>query len=66
MEKEMQPTPAFLPGESHRQRSLSGYSPWGLKEWDTTETNRHTNTHTHTHTHTVTLKCSVSFCCIAK
>ena len=48
----MQPTPAFLPGESHRQRSLSGYSPWGLKEWDTTETNRHTNTHTHTHTHT--------------
>ena len=26
------PTPAFLPGQSHRQRSLEGYSPWGLKE----------------------------------
>ena len=24
-----QPTPAFLPGESHGQRSLVGYSPWG-------------------------------------
>ena len=24
-----QPTPVFLPGESHRQRSLPGYSPWG-------------------------------------
>ena len=27
----------FLPGESHRQRSLEGYSPWGCKELDTTE-----------------------------
>ena len=27
-----QPTPAFLPGESHGQRSLVGYSPWGGKE----------------------------------
>ena len=26
-----QPTPAFLPGESHGQRSLAGYSPWGQK-----------------------------------
>ena len=25
------PTPVFLPGESHRQRSLAGYSPWGHK-----------------------------------
>ena len=32
-----QPTPGFLPGESHGQRSLVGYSPWGHKEWDTTE-----------------------------
>ena len=31
------PTPVFLPGESHRQRSLVGYSPWGCKEPDTTE-----------------------------
>ena len=35
--KEWQPTPVFLPGESHGQRSLTGYSPWGCKESDTTE-----------------------------
>ena len=33
----MQPTQVFLPGQSHRQRSLAGYSPWGRKELDTTE-----------------------------
>ena len=32
-----QPTPVFLPGESHGQRSLVGYSPWGHKESDTAE-----------------------------
>ena len=32
-----QPTPVFLSGKSHRQRSLVGYSPWGCKESDTTE-----------------------------
>ena len=32
-----QPTPVFLPGESHGQRSLAGYSPWGCRELDTTE-----------------------------
>ena len=32
-----QPTPVFLPGESHGKRSLVGYSPWGHKELDTTE-----------------------------
>ena len=31
------PTPVFLPGESHGQRSLEGYSPCGHKESDTTE-----------------------------
>ena len=29
-----QPTPVFLFGESYGQRSLEGYSPWGLKESD--------------------------------
>ena len=33
-----QPTPVFLPGESHGQRSLVGYSPWGRKESDMIET----------------------------
>ena len=31
-----QPTPAFLPGASHGQRSLAGYSLWGHKESDMT------------------------------
>ena len=30
LEKGMQPTPVFLLGESHRQRSLVGYGPWGF------------------------------------
>ena len=32
-----QPTPVFLPGESHGQRSLAGYSQWGHTESDMTE-----------------------------
>ena len=32
-----QPTPVFLPGEFHGQRSLTGYSPWVHKDSDTTE-----------------------------
>ena len=32
-----QPAPVFLPGESHAQQSLEGYSPWGPKELDKTE-----------------------------
>ena len=27
----LQPTPVFLPGESHGQKSLVGYSPWGFR-----------------------------------
>ena len=35
--REWQPTPVFLPGEFHGQRSLVGYSLWGHRESDTTE-----------------------------
>ena len=35
--RKWQPTPVFLLGESHGQRSLEGYSPWGHKVSDTTE-----------------------------
>ena len=38
----LQPTPVFLPGEYHGQRTLVGYSPWGHKESDTTEQLTHT------------------------
>ena len=30
--KKWKPTPVFLPGESHEQRSLVGYSPWGSQK----------------------------------
>ena len=41
--RKWQPTPVFLPGESHGQRSLAGYSPYHHKELDTTEwLHRHT------------------------
>ena len=65
-----QPTPVFLPGKSHAQRSLVGYSSCRRKELDTTERlsthahvciymsiialSLHTYSHTHTHTHTHT------------
>ena len=42
--RKWQPTPIFLPGKSHGQRSLAGYSPWGQKESATTEW---LSTHTH-------------------
>ena len=35
--RQWHPTPVLLPGKSHGQRSLVGYSPWGRKESDTTE-----------------------------
>ena len=35
--RKWQPTSVFLPGESHGQRSLVGYSPQGCKELDMTE-----------------------------
>ena len=32
--RKYQPTPIFLPGKSHGQRSLEDYNPWGHKELD--------------------------------
>ena len=37
LEEEMAITPVFLPGKSHGQRSLVGYSPESIKESDTTK-----------------------------
>ena len=31
MERKWQPTPVFLPGKSHGERRLVGYSPWSCK-----------------------------------
>ena len=54
-----QPTPVLLPGESHGQRSLTGYSPWARKESDTTERLTHTHACTHTHTEAMCSCCSL-------
>ena len=42
LEKAMQPTPVFLLGEIHGQKSLAGYSPWDHR----VRHDRATNTHT--------------------
>ena len=48
------PTSVYFPGESHRQRGLAGYSPWGHKELDMTEATLH-------HIHSVPLlKCPLA------
>ena len=41
----MATTPVFLPGKSHGQRSLAGYSTWGHQESDTTKAIEHARTH---------------------
>ena len=43
LEKEMQPTPVFLPGKSHGQRSPMGYSPWGYKKVNNNNRSRKLN-----------------------
>ena len=39
--RKWQPISIFSPGESHRWKSLAGYSPWDQKELDTTEETWH-------------------------
>ena len=41
--RKWQPTPVFLPGKLHGQRSLVGYSPWSQKESDSSEHTAHTH-----------------------
>ena len=47
LEKGMATHSSILPGESHGQRSLVGYSPWGRKEFNMTEKLTHTHTYHH-------------------
>ena len=46
LEEGMATHTVFLPGKSHGQRSLVGYTPWGLKESDMTEVTWHAHMHT--------------------
>ena len=55
--RKWQPTLIFLPGKSHGQRNLIGYSPWGHKESDTAERAR-----THTHPHVYIYACVCIWC----
>ena len=51
-----QPTPVFLPGKSHGQRSLMGYGPWGHKLLNTTEQlNNDPHYHSQEEEHSTTL-----------
>ena len=47
--REWLPTPVFLPGEFHGQRSLAGCSLWGHQESDMTEATWHMCTNTSMH-----------------
>ena len=63
--------PGFLPGKSHGQRSLVGYSPWGCQELYMTEQLSIHACMKHTFTPSffkfyVDLQCCVSFRCTAK
>ena len=45
--RKWQPTPVFLPGKFHGQRSLAGYKPWNCKRVGHNLVTKHTHTHTH-------------------
>ena len=47
LEERMATHSNIVPGESHGQRSLVGYSPWGHKESDRAEVTQHAGTHAH-------------------
>ena len=55
LEKEWQPIPVLLPGKSHGQRSLVGYSPQGHRELDMTE-----RLHLFTYTYFTSIQAGVS------
>ena len=51
--RKWQPTPGFLPGESHGQRSLVGYSPQRCKELDMIEATKYSTAHIYTHIYVI-------------
>ena len=61
-----QPAPVFLPGESHGQKSLAGYSPGGCTKSDmaeVTETHMHVCIHIYYITHTsIIIKNQETYC----
>ena len=57
--RQWQPTPVFLPGESHGQRILVGCSPWGRTESDTTEATSSSSSSSYHHHYCIKLYCIV-------
>ena len=45
--KKWQPAPVFLPGESHGQGSLVGYSPWVAESWTRLSNKKHMHAREH-------------------
>ena len=45
LEEAWQTTPVFLPGESHRKRSLAGCGPWGCTKSNITEATEYAHTY---------------------
>ena len=67
--RKWQSTPVFLPGKSHGQRSLMGYSPWDYEQSDIiSQLSTHIGiivrdrAHTHTHTHTEVAQSCPTLC----
>ena len=54
--RKWQPTPVFLPGKSHGQRSLAGYCPWGCRVRHDLATKQH---HNRVVTSEVTMECII-------
>ena len=62
--RQWQPTPVFLPGESHGQRSLVGYSPYGCEvrhDWVCTCARMCACAHTHTYRWTYRIFLGICF-----
>ena len=55
--RKWQPTPVFLPGESHEQSSLAGCGPWGRRVRHDSSDLVCTVTHTHTHIKNIYIMC---------
>ena len=62
--REWHPTPVFLPGESHGQRSQAGYSPWGNKELKWLSHSAHTSQLTYSIALVPVVECIKSGMCI--
>ena len=60
--RKWQPTPVFLPGKSHGQRSLAGSGRWDGKESDTTDTHNQERQLQHPPCHHVSLTISPHGC----